>query len=715
MIYIDRNRIARPKELDALGEKALEKLKEFYKRKKRIKMQRRPPFDSQIWLGTRDALQKLFHSKCAYCECQLINVGEVDVDHYRPKSNAMSIDKRVSPEHYWWLAYTWENLYPTCKQCNRQKASRFPVKGPRVPIGTTGGKLHKENRLLLDPCYDKPDQFLRFNEDGTVSGKGNIGKTSIEVFGLNRKPLVESRRKEISSLRSLLMNLAELSKVPAGAQNKKEKRSVLNISSQLMDALLDTSPFSGAKRQVISRLTADLIPKAQLEASKIKTVLSYLESDKDEEKLDQVTSDTLPRVEAGSIWIERIEIKNFKVINDIEISFSEPSSEQDPWIVLLGENGVGKSSVLKAIAMVFMDHKNRKRFVSDASTCVNLNARPRKGYVKVHFNHMDKPVELHFHGDSPDFETVGDLPPVPLLAYGSTRLPPPPDSIISREPMLVRVGNLFDPHEPLSDAEPWLADIDRVDSDTFGLLARSLRDLLSLNEADQISRRAGRLRINIQGKPINLREHSDGYQSVIALATDIMLNLAKDWSTMESAEGTVLLDEIECHLHPKWKIEIISRLRTMFPHVRFIVTTHDPLCLHGTREKEIYRLFLNKENRKISSTPLDLPPGLRSDQVLTGSWFELSTTLDKETIALFQEHSLLLAKGARANNNRRVELEKILSERFGGFGETAIERLAIGVAAEIMDREHKELNSEDRINLKKEIMQRLEAKRAKKR
>ena len=52
----------------------------------------------------------------------------------------------------------------------------------------------------------------------------------------------------------------------------------------------------------------------------------------------------------------------------------------------------------------------------------------------------------------------------------------------------------------------------------------------------------------------------------------------------------VLLDEIEVHLHPRWQIGIVEALRHAFPRVRFIASTHSPLCLHGLEREEIRKL-----------------------------------------------------------------------------------------------------------------------------
>mgnify|MGYP000631875151 FL=1 len=49
--------------------------------------------------------------------------------------------------------------------------------------------------------------------------------------------------------------------------------------------------------------------------------------------------------------IEYIHIKNFKSIENLKIEFKEDELNNKSWLILLGENGVGKSSILQAIAV----------------------------------------------------------------------------------------------------------------------------------------------------------------------------------------------------------------------------------------------------------------------------------------------------------------------------------------------------------------------------
>ena len=58
----------------------------------------------------------------------------------------------------------------------------------------------------------------------------------------------------------------------------------------------------------------------------------------------------------------------------------------------------------------------------------------------------------------------------------------------------------------------------------------------------------------------------------------------------ELAEGTVLIDEIDLHLHPRWQRIVLDGLRSAFPKLQFIVSTHSPQVLCSAENRRVHRL-----------------------------------------------------------------------------------------------------------------------------
>ncbi len=102
-----------------------------------------------------------------------------------------------------------------------------------------------------------------------------------------------------------------------------------------------------------------------------------------------------------------------------------------------------------------------------------------------------------------------------------------------------------------------------------------------------------RLVVHKGDKIIDIKQLSDGERAFIALISDLGRRLALANPELENpllGAGVVLIDEIELHLHPKWQLELLENLRTIFPNIQFIVTTHSPYIIQTAREGELISL-----------------------------------------------------------------------------------------------------------------------------
>jgi uncharacterized protein (TIGR02646 family) len=169
-----------------------------------------------------EALTQIFHGKCAYCESRYTHVHPVDVEHYRPKGGVVAGNQLKTPGYYW-LAADWDNLLPSCIDCNRRrvqeiagmpdsllgKANLFPLRNEANRATNPGDEIHEEP-LLINPCVDDPAQHLKFNENGIVKGLTDKGRASIEVLGLHRKSLTEARRDRSIEIRGTISTVKRL-------------------------------------------------------------------------------------------------------------------------------------------------------------------------------------------------------------------------------------------------------------------------------------------------------------------------------------------------------------------------------------------------------------------------------------------------------------------------------------------------------------------------
>lgn len=746
MIRFDRLS-APPDILATRGEDAFDRAYNFYRDPLEKRIQRRWSFD-QLWLEApvTEALLRVFHHKCAFCEIPLVD--SPNFEHFRPYGGALNQDGTHDPDHYWWLAYQWHNLYPICERCKFNKANKFPVTRRRPPITTINYELFRhhleseeyyremkrERALLLDPCLDTPDDALLFLDDGTVVGIDGQerGQATIDIFGLNRDESVKDRAQAIIELRRSLDQILRRQATKASSHQ-------VYFYSQMQNALSLEAPYLAAKRQFLARWLQEhpqaadepeiislVTPIANQVHQKKRTITveqSAIKKSQYIEKKIKIETEK-ERIDIGKArYIRRIEIRNFRAITKLELDFPPPASGYIPWMVLLGENGVGKSSVLKAAAMALMDEDSLAGLSVESTEIMRIGAT--HGWVKVYISGYEYPFELHFRkGDrrfykyDPAPGTTPSVPPNRLLmwvfGYGGTRLLPIGDYLAPETLKLAQVHNLFNPFIPLKDAREWLTGLaGKKGRLTFGNSARAIKTLLQSEDDDDFKRRNGR----VYYKPadskrmIPLESLSDGYQSTIALAVDIMSTTLKTWNTAEDSEGIVLLDEIDVHLHPGWKMQIINALRATFPRMQFLITTHDPLCLLGTRSGEVHVLTRSPEDERIIPTQVDLPPGITPDQLLTGYWFGLPSVYDSETRGLLDQHRQMLRQGTPQDDSARLSLEASLRQRLGTFNETSVDRLAQSVASQIIAEEARPLSPEKRKALRDTLLEMVKQKR----
>jgi uncharacterized protein (TIGR02646 family) len=624
-----------------------------------FKLHRRPE--------VHEALTELFESKCAYCETPSTNLSPIETGRHRPVARALGLDGSVAEDHYWWLAIEWANLLPICADCDRAKGSRFPVVGNRSKPGTS---VRGEKPLLLDPCRDSPEKHLVFSEDGLVHSMTDRGQTTIELLSLNRTGLVSERRR---TYKELLALMKRVERILGGDLDDPDTRASLAAELKLVRrGLRREQPFGALCRQFINRWLNELgrgdmgeldVLAAPLkrEAAQRSTLVSEAEErDVAEKFVEHVSRQQSYSVEtedvteisafySGAKRLEWFEIENFKGIERLNLEFPTAKTHREPWLMLLGENGCGKSSVLQALAITLMGESHASEMGLEPERFRRVDAGRRPTRVRVKLTNIPEPIVLRVRGTPPKFVFETPDPKVLLLGYGATRLLRRRPRSSDVGPSYVRVKNLFDPTAPLDDVEAWLLDRKAINAQRFGAIGAALGNLLMLDTDERLTRQPGEIRALVRGRAsVPLRQLSDGFQSVVSLSADIMKILLERWPSVQDAEGIVLLDELEAHLHPSWKIEIVDRLRRAFPRVSFIATTHDPLCLKGLDDGEIVVFRRDEERRVFAETGLPSVNDLRADQILTSPLFGLHSTRGDDAAAAIDRYAVLTGKELRS-------------------------------------------------------------------
>ncbi|EJT01465.1 AAA family ATPase [Rhizobium sp. CCGE 510] len=727
MIVIDRKSVPVPKILADDSRELIEERERAEKHFRRAPTRRRQTrfrFNTDIIYApeVRAAIHTLFNGKCAYCESPIGTVATGEVDRYRSRGFSSNLDGSISQDHYWWLAYEWSNLYAACTACGRCKGRRFPVDGPRAPKETPASEIDaKEKALLLDPCRDDPDAHLAFDEKGLVTPLSKQGATTIEVLALNRHELVMARR---AALAELLETLRQRNLNDIGDRWFDELQRIVSDPSQ---------PFLAAKRQVVARelkkaagvgsrelplrkvvgkllgVASEMLrdPSVMSLVSSLPTIVpaagqmkrlvkDYLLNEL-EESLYSVESGTgSPSFFARTRVVQSVEIKNFRKIKNLRLDFQSGDSQRAPWTMLLGDNGLGKSSILQAIAMTLCGAKYLEELDLQATNFLRRNTS--EAHIKVVLSNFAEPLTLRI--DARGFHASADQAKVLILGYGATRLLPrksaPPRFVAT----YAKLENLFDPFEPVGDAEAWLNKIPQAKFDDY---ARALKELFFvLDGPEQLIRTNGKIVVRTTDGDIPLSQLSDGYQSVIGVTTDIMRVLSHYWDAMEVAEGIVLIDELGAHLHPRWRLRVVSGLRNAFPRVQFIASTHDPLCLRGLENGEVIVLRANAKGETFAILEAPFPGWMRVEQLLTSELFGLYSTTDPELDAWFNEYINAKRSGAPPSGSERLaRVSQELKSR-SVLGNDRRERLMLETIDEYLAKERDLADGGERSEARKE-------------
>jgi hypothetical protein len=296
MIHRERKLEPHPKELtdaNGIGKKELAKVIAWLKTG--AKTDTRPDFKAYKSASVTIGLERLFQGKCAYCESTYTRTQPVDIEHWRPKAEVVDGAGRTVLG-YPWLAMAWENLLPSCIDCNRArkqqvlrpatngglqwtevlqgKANQFPLADEKKRATKYTADLGLEQPLLLDPCTDDPANFFRFEEDGVVVPRIEKPKTtaeklirqralaSIDVYALNRKGLVDERKERTLLLRARFQLITSLVNLEGTTRDRKMKEVLHSLIDSEIEQLVQLSdvrqPYSLLTQQLVTKYLLDL-------------------------------------------------------------------------------------------------------------------------------------------------------------------------------------------------------------------------------------------------------------------------------------------------------------------------------------------------------------------------------------------------------------------------------------------------------------------------
>ena len=340
------------------------------------------------------------------------------------------------------------------------------------------------------------------------------------------------------------------------------------------------------------------------------------------------------------MYFERTEIQNFKGIEKMNLEFSSGVN------LLIGNNGVGKTTVLEALALSIQTYFSRmndiakksikkddvhftSNLVGDASQH-RVYSNPTVIKSEINLGGLEYSSEISREDETnatrtkytgKEFAAAGrDLlnsqeAILPVICYFSTSRVVDTQKVSTNA---VGKNKLNDRRCGYIDCLNATLDRKALTDWTFKMAMAEYKKGTAVAEYEAFKKAVGIFMQKMNdleeiplveytrdfedityaedGKTMLVNYLSAGYQSLLWMLMEISFRIAllnPELSDYSQAEGIVLIDEIDMHLHPRWQWEILDALHSSFPKVQFIAATHSPIIISSFKDAKLLSIGEN--------------------------------------------------------------------------------------------------------------------------
>jgi len=383
------------------------------------------------------------------------------------------------------------------------------------------------------------------------------------------------------------------------------------------------------------------------------------------------------------------------------LDLSDGNDHPKQWTILLGDNGVGKTTLLQCLAglqpfhhcseqtgffgllprlykrdvdgFLVEDYRVGRttdaRFHIRADLSMNANLTSLKHGTRI--SGWSVEGRIRETSATPAGENLRGLI---CYGYGANRRMGTTD--LSEAQTTDTIISLFDENAALINAEEWLLQADYAAKSLEGedqkraqtrrdrikaMVIRLLPDVSDLRFAPS---REARMRTTVQAQTpygwVSIRDVSLGYRTLMTWMVDFASRLFERYPDSPDPFGEpaiALVDEIDLHLHPRWQRTLMQFLSDMFPNTQFIASAHSPLVVQAATNANVV-LLRREGDHVVIDNDVQAIKGWRVDQVLTSELFSLDSARPPQLDAALKERTLLLSK-ARLTTQDKARLHEL--------------------------------------------------------